>query len=122
MARPRRKRFLEDFVVVGMEMGICFGSVLSPHPSCSRIPRVLFLMSVDFCGMAGCLVLVLLVRGILGLLLSASSIEGLWNGVLVLSYLADDFGFWTVSRRAISDARHESVAQHVRGQDEQSAH
>ena len=26
------------------------------------------------------------------------------------------------SRRAISDARHESVAQHVRGHDEQSAH
>ena len=26
------------------------------------------------------------------------------------------------SRRAISDARHESVAQHVRGHDEQNAH
>ena len=26
------------------------------------------------------------------------------------------------SRRAISDARHESVAQNVRGHDEQSAH
>ena len=84
LARPRRKRFLVYFVVVGMEMGICFGSVpfsplppspLSLSPSFKFENSLKFCLSwlwivgngpVVFCGMAGCLGSVLLVKGSLG--------------------------------------------------------
>ena len=47
---------------------------------------------------------------------------GLHWGKIISSRSGVENGDVERSRRAISDARHESVAQHVRGHDEQSAH
>ena len=74
LARPRRKMFPVNSVAKGMEMVICFGSVLfslccvlGSYPSLPLLWPLIVVIGLVVCyGMAGCLGFVVLVKGILG--------------------------------------------------------
>ena len=107
-ARPNRKLLFVGFVARKMEMDICFGSAPSPLLLLLHVreppefvsllcPWIVAIGLVVFYGMAGCLVLVVLVREILGKLLF------FWGGQLdccelercLGNYPVGDSAFWT---------------------------
>ena len=103
LSRPRQKKFLVGFVVVGMEMDICFGSVLFlPILHVGELPEFMSLMAMDRSKWPRCL----LWHGWLpGLSLAGgrdpwtASVELLASRALercLGACPADDSGFWTV--------------------------
>ena len=96
LGRPRRKKFRVGFVVGQMEMGICFANAtFLLHAACQGTSRVSFapcpwivaVGPVVFSGMAGCLVLVYMVRGTPGPPPLVGWLAVLWSAVLVLILL-----------------------------------